>query len=235
MSRPGNGPGSGKQTVSVSRAELIERLKEQVRFLESSTRAFDEGMIAEAKRLAVTIRVLVHDTAASKSLLGQLGIKQSLRFTESLQPDPPGNMAAYHGVVGTKVSHSGAEFFAWLDDGPPFPPLSSTFQEWWSRYVIRDHDGSRFTRKDLVLTLANKEGGAHVDPELEREYVRLSRENSLRYYFSVDGEERNWPNDPVPHTVRHVAHELLKVLHTQVPEIHASSPHGWGWRLNGLP
>ncbi len=158
-----------------------------------------------------------------------------MRFIEALQPDPPGNMASYHGLVGIKVSSQAAMFFPWLDDGPPFPVLESTFQEWWSRYVLRDHDGARFTRKDLVLTLANKEGGAHVDPELEREYVRLSRENSLQYYYSVGGTDMPWPNDPVPHTVRHVAHELLKALNAGVPEAQVARPHGYGPRLKGLP
>jgi hypothetical protein len=209
-------------------------MREQVGFLQSSARAFDEGTVAEAKRLAVTIRVLVHDTAASKSLLRQVGLKDHLQFYEIAEPVFHGNMAAYHGFVGLRVSEGEASYFAWLDDGP-YPLRHSPFSEWWTTYVIRDHQAGKFTRKDLVLALANKEGGAHVDPDLEKEYVRLSRENSLRWYFTVEGDQRDWPHDPVPHSVRHIAHELLRTLHAQVPEANADKPHGWGWRINGLP
>jgi hypothetical protein len=221
--------------VQVTPDELQDRLREQVAFLESSARAFDEGAESEAKRLAVSIRILVHDTSLSKSLLQQLGLKERLRFFEIADPDPPGSWAPYHGLVGVRVSAAGASFFAWLDDGPPYQSKRSPFKLWWTRYVFRDNEGSKLTRKDLVLALANKEGGAHVDSELDSEYVRLSRENSLRYYFSVGDEPREWPRDPVPHSVRHIAHELLKTLHSQVPEAGVNALHGWGWRLNGLP
>ncbi len=43
----------GKVMVTVSREELIERLREQILFLLSSVRLFDEGQIAEAKRIAL--------------------------------------------------------------------------------------------------------------------------------------------------------------------------------------
>ncbi len=134
-----------------------------------------------------------------------------------------------------KMGKGEASYFAWLDDGPPFQIIKSTFQEWWLRCVIRDHEEVSFTRKDLVLTLANKEGGAHVDSELEQECVRLSQENSLQYYFMVGNEARDWLNNPVPHTVRHIAHELLKTLYEQVPDVMADKPHGYGCRINGLP
>ncbi len=221
--------------VQVSPDELLNRLREQVQALQSSARAFDEGAEWEAKRLAVSIRVLVHDTKYSSSLLRQLRLKERLQFYEIAAPDPPGNLASYHGLVGVRFGAGGASYYARLDDGPPYPTKRSPFTDWWTRFVFRDAHAPQFTRKELVLALANKEGGVHVDPELDEEYIRLSRENSLRWYFSVADERCDWPNDPVPHSVRHVAHELLKTLHEQVPEAGADRPHGWGWRINGLP
>ena len=49
--------------------ELKSHLKEQIQFLLKSAQSYDEGFTSEAKRLAVVIRVLLHDTKKSKSLL----------------------------------------------------------------------------------------------------------------------------------------------------------------------
>jgi hypothetical protein len=49
--------------------ELIEHLKEQIGFLLSSSQSFDAGYASEGKRIAVVLRVLLHDTNKSQSLL----------------------------------------------------------------------------------------------------------------------------------------------------------------------
>lgn len=221
--------------VQIGQDELVDLLREQVQCLQSSVRAFDEGSEWEAKRLAVSIRVLVHDTKRSHSLLQQLRLKSQLEFHEITTPDQPGNLMSYHGLVGVLFGAGSASYYARLDDGPPYPTKRTPFENWWNRCVLRDAHGSQFSRKDLVLTMANKEGGAHVDPELNAEYARLSRDNSLGWHFSDGSEPRDWSRDPVPHSVRQIAHELLKTLHEQVPEAGVDTPHGWGWRRNGLP
>jgi hypothetical protein len=63
--------------------DLEYDLAEQLRFLASSGRAFDQGELSESKRIALVIRVLVHDTGASHSLLAQLGIKDTLAWADS--------------------------------------------------------------------------------------------------------------------------------------------------------
>lgn len=66
--------------------ELVSMLREHLDFIALSARAFDAGAEGEAKRLAVSIAALVHDTKASHSLLDQLGIKEELRFIDSATP-----------------------------------------------------------------------------------------------------------------------------------------------------
>jgi peptide subunit release factor RF-3 len=51
----------------LTRQDLIRQLRDQVAFLRASGASFDAGMESEAKRLATTIRVLIHDTARSQS------------------------------------------------------------------------------------------------------------------------------------------------------------------------
>ena len=61
---------SYKQT----KKDLKSHLKEQIQFLLRSTQSFDDGFVSEAKRIAVIIRVLLHDTNRSISLLKLFGL-----------------------------------------------------------------------------------------------------------------------------------------------------------------
>ena len=60
----------------ITPAELQGHLDEQLEFLERSAASFDAGYEGEAKELAVSLRVLLHDTQQSHSLLGQLGRRE---------------------------------------------------------------------------------------------------------------------------------------------------------------
>jgi hypothetical protein len=80
---------------------------------------------------------------------------------------------------------------------------------------MKDSPGTGFSRRDIVLPIANKDGGAHVDPDLDRRYADLSRLNSMRWFANTGGGPA-----PMPHVelmcVRHIAHELLVTLACQV-------------------
>ena len=52
---------------TLTQEELLDHLKEQVAFMKQSATSYDKGFDDEAKRLAVVIRVLVHDTQNSTS------------------------------------------------------------------------------------------------------------------------------------------------------------------------
>jgi len=60
--------------------ELLAHLKEQITFMRQSAISYDNGFEGEGKRLAVVIRVLVHDTSQSTSLLTLLGRKSQMPF-----------------------------------------------------------------------------------------------------------------------------------------------------------
>jgi hypothetical protein len=96
------------------------------------------------------------------------------------------------------------------------------FGQWWKMGVILEPQGLEpnanrrgFTRADLILTVSNKEGGAHIDPDLPEEWYRLTRENSM-------GWERFWgpivipAGSPVPASVRQITHELRETIRDQV-------------------
>ena len=85
--------------TSRDRPNLLRQLREHVDFLKASAGAFDSGFEAEAKRLAVSLRVLLHDTSGSRALLGQLDVKNKLRFTETSEPMNPYSLGPTPGLV----------------------------------------------------------------------------------------------------------------------------------------
>ncbi len=79
--------------------ELEANLKAQVAFLLGSCAAYDKRLRDEACRLAVSVRVLVHDTAVSKSLLGQLGVKHDMKFLDTCWEYNPRSSIPFNGLV----------------------------------------------------------------------------------------------------------------------------------------
>lgn len=64
------------------------------------------------------------------------------------------------------------------------------FDKWWSHPVIVAVAGANktyFSRQNIILNVADTDGGAHVDPELEDIYEELSRKNSVGYTAIKDG------------------------------------------------
>lgn len=218
---------------------------EQLGFLRSSAVAYDAGTEAEAKRLALGIRILVHDTRRSSSLLTHLGLKRQLPLLDTaLAETPPGVIKLDCGlcIFHFKLDSPGViEFRAPLDDlsvDRQHPPAS--FDDWWLLPVLEDAAGHAFSRRDLVLGVADQDGGAHVDAQLNPRYAALSRQNSLGFgqapgdepnsvalTFSFEGlarapaepgEEAGLANSIALASVRQIAHELLTSLEAGVED-----------------
>ena len=58
--------------VPLNDDQLKENLKEQIHFLNKSSKSYDDGEYIEAKRLAVHLRILLYDKPRIPSLLKQL-------------------------------------------------------------------------------------------------------------------------------------------------------------------
>ncbi|HEY50699.1 MAG TPA: hypothetical protein G4O20_02720 [Dehalococcoidia bacterium] len=201
--------------------ELLKHLKSQIEFMMQSAASFDNGFEDEAKRLAVVIRVLVHDTSNSKSLLTLLDNKNIKLYDSALSYDPK-NLLPFSALTMMKVSTEGASYVAPLDGGAPSRSRTRkiAFQVWWDGvFVIKDKHGKTFTRKQLVLNTANMDGGAHVDPNLDEAYAKLSRFQSLGWKFFNRGIEDDFRNSPVLPSVRQIAHEVLKTLRDEFPKL----------------
>jgi len=205
----------------VDQHELREQLRIQVGFIERSADAYDRGYEDEARRLATVIRVLVHDTARSHSLLEQLGVKHRLRYDDtSAHPAAGAILVGSSGLAMQRVSagpSGGGRYVPIGDDPSPDrrrPPVG--FDDWWTRpYQI---GSDYFSRKDIVLHVANKEGGVHVDTSLDQLYANLMRGNLAGWQYRVDGDlEADFEGNIALANLRQIARELRRTITEQLP------------------
>lgn len=199
--------------IQQNKDELINHLQEQVRFLSISARSFDNGFEGEAKRLGLVIRVLLHDTKYSTSLLTSLGLKEKLWYYSLIESIDEERTVVFVGL-GMMPTEKGLKYIPKLDT----PNKKLNFDEWWNQVVILQKvESVRFKRGEIILRIANEDGGAHVDPALDADYSRLSRDNAFGWQFSSErGVVENGPELAI---VRQCAHEINLSLSEQLEDI----------------
>jgi hypothetical protein len=207
----------GKYTQS--NEELIKHLKEEIQLLKTSTIEYDKGHLEQARIMVTLIRKLVHDTNNQTSLISQLNKKEIL-FYDSAADYEPDNLLTQSSILIMKTRPEGREFIAPLDNSQDRIYKKREFNNWWNRvYIFKDKNGNLFSRKDIILEVADTDGGAHIDPNLNQDYANLSRFNSLAWrYVNKKGEDKPLPS-PVPPAIRQIAHEVLKTLKDEFPEL----------------
>lgn len=165
---------------------LRERFEEQRLFLSKSIKEFVSGDLAEAVRIAITIRVLVHETGSSKSLLGQLTpnyldlkILDRAPVREETHELPHGTQSVVVMSVPISVKMNAEGVFLNPDlDVEAYQ--ASILGKWWGRHSLILPGLGGFSRKEIVRGLADKEGGAHVDTDINPKYQQLLDSKSLQ-------------------------------------------------------
>lgn len=195
-----------------SRESLLEHLAEQRDFLDVACDAYDNGRTAMAKVIAVHLRTLVHQTPSSQALLQQLGVLDDLEV-----PDRTGgkhldeNTIFAVSLVSMSFAETGLIYRpAWTSEETPTSP----FFVWWTNNVMKTE---RFwSRRDIVLGMANKDGGAHVQEALSGPWLAVTRES----LWESHGEgPLVSPVNPFLPAVRTIAGELMYALDHQVRDL----------------
>ncbi len=188
-----------------SAEDLSAHLKRQLIFLRNSVAAYDNGCVEEAIRIGVVVRVLCHDTQSSVSLFKRMGQKATLRLVttaKTLSNDLLADTDFGELMAGMTFGHT-LEYDQVPEDSPAI-----LCPDWWEQPVfIRDK--TAYTRKDVVLSAANKDGGAHIDnPDAK---LRAFQEGFwIRTVTHADGTKRTEPlADNHFRMLRRFAEELL--------------------------
>ena len=199
--------------------ELKIKLREHLELLALLCDCFDkyEKEIL-ALPIATAIRVLLHDTKNSVSLLGHLQQK-NIDFVSTALKRKLG--VIYLGLVRQinvgVVDGKGGEAKYWPICSEKYFPAQMEFHEldfesWWQQEVIfSTENGLTLTRKDLVLTMANKDGGAHYDEVITAKYdaFRHSYSGGSTLVGMRSGIKRSYDNVPIHAAIRQIGYEVL--------------------------
>lgn len=200
---------------SQSEDELKNHLKEQIEFLMSSSNSYDKGFKSEAKRLATSLRILLHDTSNSVSLLSQLN-KKNIPFYDTADDYDPKNLLSQFGLLSIAIGKGITGYVPRLDFEIPdiHKTVKVLFNNWWEKIIIADFEENKLSRKELVLAVCNKDGGAHIDPKLDNKYAKITRLGSLGFRTLT----REYLSDSELASIRQITYEVLKTLKDEFPE-----------------
>ncbi len=171
--------------------EFKAALAQQLRFVDRSCDLFDQGYYDEAIRIATHFRTIFHQgSGSSKSLLQHLNVNKNLELLNTVMPVGE-TTQMYQGMgmyeADFREDTRSVTFLPNLDQGPFQAAIK--FHQWWNQIVwvtpARSHheEPIRHTRKTIILTAVNKEGGAHVDAYVSTDYERLATDSSLATVF----------------------------------------------------
>jgi hypothetical protein len=190
---------------------LTAKLTEQLRFMQRSCEAFDRGAEDEAIRIATSLRIIFHKTKSSFSLVAHLGLGDTKMLSTSR------GYENWQDYLAHQIDLSSPEPIRMLPLlGHNFKELS--IEDWWSNEPVFVQDTQGYSRRLIVLSAANKDGGAHVDAELDRYYEVLC---AGEYAIGITGNLEYRGNAPFPQGVtqypknahlaliRQFAHETL--------------------------
>ncbi len=201
--------------------QLSLKFDEQIELLNALCEAYDQGKEIIALSIATAIRVLVYDTTNSTSLLTHLGRKDGQYLSTNMRDL---RELVHLGLVrrinvGVKDGSGGvAKYWPIFDERyfscPTNHFVFHSFENWWNEHVF-ENKSNYLTRKELVLHIVNKDGGAHFDKEVEDKYdvFRKTWSGGSSLIGSTSGIKRGYDNIPTYPAVRQIAYELL---HSQI-------------------
>lgn len=204
-----------KEKIARTKDDLFDQLRKQFKFLSSSLESFNRGDADEIPRMATYIRTLMHITQNSTGLLYQVDPYMQLIDTSRplMQPNQSPNQYLSifcSGLVTLSLPQG------WKLTPSPKQRLVN-LEEWWNCILFKENNND-FTRKKIVLWIADTDGGAHVDPSLPKDYYQMSRTGStMMEFFSENGQY--YPAGPEQLIIPYISLELLHSLHAAFPEI----------------
>lgn len=192
--------------INLTQEQLKLQLIEQLQELQALCETYDIRGDIVHKSISIKLRLLFHQTQKSNSLLNQLDILDKEMISTSGQKIEGNLFKFFHGLVRLKVQPDSRQIFV------PGKLLSQkrvvSLKYWWQEEVIlTDNTGYDFTRKDVVLNIANKDGGGHVDSKVSIEYYNLKTGKTSGVVFNRNGVTYTF--NPLIASIRQIAEEVL--------------------------
>lgn len=201
----------------MSRERYIRKLAEQLQFIQTSGAAYDTGLEHEAYRLAVSLRVLFHKSPHSTPLMERLRMENSAILSSATGQS---DWRDYVAILLSFGSSTPVSCRPKLGDKFYQMPL----HKWWHEEIVHRFEDRDYHRRDLVLTAANKDGGAHVDEKLSQFYEDLA---SGKHGISINGKDLVYPHGaPYDQSVEQSSRNMhLAMIRQFAHEVLASASH----------
>ncbi|MFA5061965.1 MAG: hypothetical protein WC526_02375 [Patescibacteria group bacterium] len=206
--------------------DILKIFEQKLKSMQGHCNKYDQGERDYARYLALDLRILLHDSKFSYSVLGQIGKKDTNFFDTSYSPPDKVLISPFCSLYGVPAGGANPSYVPWLDQNPNDSRRLVPFSEWWNQIVIKDGYSKEFTRKDLILFVADQGGGAHVDPLLDEAYAKLAHENSLGWTSYDNQNPRSPVGDADLAAIRQITHEVLKTLIPNYPSLKMQIPAG---------
>jgi hypothetical protein len=221
--------------MPLSTDSLLQALASQLRMLVSNCLEYDLGDKDAGLEIAHRLRVILHQTRSSHSIVHQLGLDAS-DFISTAKRDSFKMVAIEESgeeeVLTPEFPLTNPVWFSGEQALIYYPRLeaetgnSLPFAVWWEGEVICEHDNRiSFTRKRLITDFANKLGGSHLDPELPALLSSIANIDDdvigwrLTTVDKTTGAEAEVSHTESPYvgSLRQIAHELFISLLQLVP------------------
>lgn len=207
--------------------DLGEDLTIAIQNLQGSSFAYDNGFIGNSLSIATSIRTMFHQTSASESLIKQVCDLENRNFgmfkmvSSKRLHDPNTKLLLFDGsMCHIHISDQTVRFLPNLYESPL---RELTLSEWWNEPVIRDvrngfDNPIWYSRRDLIVTHANKEGGAHFDPSKSKlNDIGMSKAVGWQYRNALNEISESIPNQKTA-SIRQIAFEVLRSLYLHYPK-----------------
>jgi hypothetical protein len=194
--------------------------------ISAASERFDRGWHTEARTLAGHIGALVHRTDKAAAVIERLGMRDVLTWVDTAGVPNPKVSCPTAGLTLMRIRgrrHGAETYVPKLAMYPPVPIRTRTgdqiysgsripFEHWWTNPVVKDVDGTQYSRKQLVLALSD-----HDDPEAEAAQRALRASASLGWVVDASADDSSNPlcASPVIASVRQIGYEVLQSITEQ--------------------
>lgn len=208
--------------------EFIENFVEQMNFLKKSCKEYDSGDESEIKRISVSLRNLLKDKNRDVSALSHLNMKESLNYWDSstknggmsnfiidtMKDTTVWVMDIYMGLVIKNIAGIDGVYtyhFKPLMHQPNWQSKDTlNFTSWYEQDIYHDPEGSSLTRENLILSIAEQDGGNHFDLKVNNKYYQFKQKDSVK--LNVNGQIVVFENNPAFTSLRQIAHEFIETI-----------------------
>ena len=208
--------------------ECLEQYELIIQRIRNLCANFDSKRLVDPGSMALQLRLLFIDSSArtgGRSVMNLMGVTNAQKILSTVPQAISNRTISSMGFLGLRTGPDGSEWYAPLSDAPGARNLLTT-QKWLDENIFKT--GSiTFSRCKLISDIANKEGGAHVDPVIDPDYYEIARANGTGWIFvGVDGKEIPLGN-PFPAMLRQLCYEVF------MTDVRLRN-EGWMWEV-GLP